>query len=226
MVFYFEPLEAEWSPVNTEVLHRKVVQNRQHKTCIVPGLCLGSVKSGASYNSLQCICHAIDMFSSILWAFVQVCHWASRNLWALDIQILLPSSCWTYWCRAVSASHGGGAFFFSCRLLWCRQIGKVLWLGRWRLWNPISLKTNRKLTANLCYVWGERGEGSSFESLGLPVFIGACCRPRLLSILAFCAASEWSAHCLHWDEEPSGVNSLTVWSWNFSAENRQSKWMQ
>lgn len=59
-------------------------------------------------------------------------------------------------------------------------------------------------SANLYYVWGEGGEGSSFESLGLPVFIGACCHPHLLSIMAFCAASEWSA-----DEESNDTALLS-----------------
>lgn len=59
------------------------------------------------------------------------------------------------------------------------------------------------------------------ESLGLPVFIGACCHPRLSSIPALCAASEQSEPRLWWDEEPSGG-----WSWNFSAENSCWKWMK
>lgn len=133
---------------------------------------------------------------------------------------------WTGWTPAItflqpwcSESH--------TRLLWCRQIGKVLWLRRWRLRDLIPLKTNRKLTVQICVMCGEKwGEGSSLESLGLPVFIGACCHPCLLSILAFCAASERSVHCLRWDEEPSGCCSLTGWSWDFSAENTCWKWMQ
>lgn len=90
---------------------------------------------------------------------------------------------------------------------------------------PFENKQETTDSANLCYVWGEGGEGSSFESLGLPVFIGACCHPHLSSILAFCAASEWSAHCLRWDEEPSECYSLTGWSRNFSAENSCWEWM-
>lgn len=145
---------------------------------------------------------------------------------SLHSHVMEPLKC-IQWLDTVIAPHRGKTFLFSCRLLWCWQIGKVLWLRRWRLWDLIPLKTNRKLTVQICVMCGEKwGEGSSLESLGLPVFIGACCHPCLLSILAFCAASERSVHCLRWDEEPSGCCCLTGWSWDFSAENTCWKWMQ
>lgn len=128
------------------------------QSCTAPGLCLGSVKCGTSSVHHVILFSAFfrDMFSSLLRAFVQVCYWVSWNLQSLDTQTLLPSSCWSHW-WSVNASHRSSVFFFSCRLLWCWQTGKVLWLGRWRLWNPIPLKTNRKLTLQICVMCGEKG---------------------------------------------------------------------
>lgn len=133
----------------------KTVTAELHCTRAVFGICETQHTFCAPRNSLQCIFRY--MFSSLLRAFVQVCYWVSWNLQALDTQTLLPSSCWCHWWWAVSASHRGSVFFFSCRLLWCWQTGKVLWLRRWRLWNPIPLKTNRKLTLQICVMCGEKG---------------------------------------------------------------------
>lgn len=68
--FCFEPLEAEQSPANAELGHRKVIQNSGSRNVF------GFVKDYVLVCSMsfsQCIIHTTDILI-LLRAFIWVCH--------------------------------------------------------------------------------------------------------------------------------------------------------